>query len=64
LAATDVEVMNALPLQDALPLACRQLHREGGLKDTEALVGVAVLREDETQLHAGVCAQGAWRWLQ
>lgn len=64
LAATDIEVMNALPLQDALPLACRQLHREGGLKDSEALVGVAVLREDETQLHAGVCTQGAWRWLQ
>lgn len=64
LAATDIEVMNALPLQDALPLACRQLHRGGGLADGEALVGVAALREDETQLHAGVCVQGTWRWLQ
>jgi len=64
LAAGDIEVMQGLPLQDALPVACARLHAEGSMADDEAFLAVAVLRPQETQLHAGLCQNGGWRWLR
>ena len=64
LAAGDLAVMQGLPLQDALPLACARLHAEGSLPANTAFLAVAVLRPMETQLHAGLCLGGGWRWLR
>ena len=36
-------------------------HVEAG---EEAFLAVAVLRPQETQLHAGLCQNGGWRWLR
>lgn len=63
-AAGDVDVLLGLPLQQALPVACARLQAEGTLKPNEAFLAVAVLRPQETQLHAGLCQQGLWRWLR
>ena len=64
LAAADVEVLQGLPVQDALPAACARLQAEGSLPADHAFLAVALLREQETQLHAGLCIAGGWRWLR
>ena len=64
LAAGDVEVISALPPADALPVACARLFAEQTLTGTDAFVGVALLRDNETQLHAGLCQKGRWVWLR
>ncbi len=64
LAAADVAILRELTLADALPLACQRLSAEKTLGDHDAFLGVALVRPQETQLHAGVCLQGGWRWLR
>lgn len=67
LSAGDVEVLRTLPMREAIPFACRRLHQEGGLAgddDDVAFLAVALLHPSESQLHAGVCRQGAFRWLR
>ena len=64
LAAGDVSVLARMPLEKAYPTACRRYFEEGSLTDQEAFLGVMVLDARETQLHAGVCTEGKWRWLQ
>ncbi|MFZ9886684.1 MAG: hypothetical protein ACO3JL_04190 [Myxococcota bacterium] len=63
-AAGDLEVLHGLPLDEKLPLACERMWREGSLTDDDALLSLALLRERETLLHAGVCQTGRWRWLR
>lgn len=63
-AAGDVEVFHSLPIEEKLPFACARMWREGSLGDDDALLSVALLRERETLLHAGVCQAGRWRWLR
>jgi hypothetical protein len=64
LAAADVAILHGLPIADALPWACRRLAAEGTLEATDAFLAVALVRAQETQLHAGICQQGGWRWLR
>lgn len=64
LAAGDVDVLAGLPVERALPVGCARLFAEGTLQAGDTFVGVALLREDETTLHAGLCQEGRWRWLR
>ena len=64
LAAADVDVVATLPLEKAIAVGCARLHAEGTLSPDDVWVGVALLREHETTLHAGLCRQGRWSWLR
>lgn len=64
LAAGDLAVMRGLPAKELYPWACRRWFDLASLGPADTLLGVALLDERETQLHAGVCSQGNWRWLQ
>lgn len=69
----DVEVLRTMPLRDALPLACRRMEEGFVLDDPRAAdddernvawMTVALLHPHETQLHAGTCHRGVFRWLR
>jgi hypothetical protein len=95
LTAGDVEVLRTMPMRDAIPIACRSLHRSGALlpqkkdapkesaatespadaaendlairdavDDDVALLSIALLHPHESQLHAGLCHRGQFRWLR
>jgi hypothetical protein len=64
LAAGDVEVVGAMSLMQALPITCARLKAEGSLTDNDAIVVVAIVRDNETQLHGGVCQKGRFQWLR
>lgn len=69
LSAGDVEVLRTLPMRDALPVACRRLFSsralEGGpLGDDVAFLSLALLHPSESQLHAGLCRRGQFRWIR
>jgi hypothetical protein len=68
LSAGDVEVLRTLPMREAIPFACRRLHASGALQsapdDDVALLSIALLHPGESQLHAGTCRRGEFRWLR
>ena len=64
LGAGDVSVLSTLPAAKAYPLACARYFAEHSLSDHDALLGLMVVDPRETQLHAGVCVHGAWKWLR
>jgi len=64
LAAGDILVAGRLPASKAYPLACERYFAERALSEREAFLGVMILDARETQLHAGACVRGEWRWLQ
>ncbi len=64
LAAGDIAVLSRMAPKDAYPLACQRYFAQGALKQNEAFLGIMIVDERETQLHAGLCLDGAWRWLQ
>lgn len=64
LAAGDLAVLRDLAPKDAYPLACQRYFAEHVLGENEAFLGLMLLDPRETQLHAGVCMGGHWRWLE
>jgi hypothetical protein len=69
MSAGDVEVLRTLQMRDSIPHACRRMFQRGELEDqtnTEkrAFLAIALVHEKESQLHAGVCQQGEFRWLR
>lgn len=64
LAAGDLSVISTLPAGQAFPLACARYFAEHALGPKDAFLGLMILDPRETQLHAGVCTQGQWRWIQ
>lgn len=64
LAAGDIAVLSGLAPKDAYPLACSRYFAQGILGAGDALLGVMIVDPRETQLHAGICVGGAWRWIQ
>lgn len=64
LAAGDLAVLRTLPPRDAYPLACARAYAEKSLGDTDAFLGIMLLDPAETDLHAGVCVGGVWRWVR
>jgi len=59
----DVEVLTRLSPEEAYPAACERFHATGSLGDADALLAVVRLDRRSTELHAGLCVDGQWRWL-
>jgi len=64
LAAGDIAVLGRMPASKAYPLACRRYFEQGVLKEQDAFLGLMLVDARETQLHAGLCMRGEWRWLR
>lgn len=64
LAAADLAVLHPLPPEKAFPIACKRYFAEKSLDTNDAFLAVTLVDPRETQLHAGVCLDGEWRWLQ
>ncbi|MBI5547939.1 MAG: hypothetical protein HY901_28995 [Deltaproteobacteria bacterium] len=64
LAAGDIVVLGRLPAKEAYPLACARYSTLGALRQREALLGLMLIDARETELHAGLCLEGKWRWLR
>jgi hypothetical protein len=62
LSPTDVDVLQRMPFERVYADACTRYptSRDG----SKALLGVALADVRATELHAGVCADGAWTWVQ
>lgn len=64
LAAGDVVVVSHLPFSKAYPTACARYFAEGSLADPAIFLGLMIVDPRETALHAGLCVNGKWKWLQ
>jgi hypothetical protein len=64
LAAGDIAVLARMPPHRAYGVACGRYFKEQVLRHGEAFLGVMIIDARESQLHAGLCLDGEWRWLQ
>lgn len=64
LAAGDVVVIGHMPPREAFPVACARYYAEKSLGSGDAFLGIMLVDPRETQLHAGLCLDGQWRWLR
>lgn len=64
LSAGDVDVLTRLEPELTYAAACQRYAATGGLQAGDALLAVLSLDPRETILHAGLCADGAWSWVQ
>ena len=64
LAAGDVSVLAYMQPASAYPHACRRYAELESLSAQEALLAVVLTDARETILHAGICRNGAWKWLR
>jgi hypothetical protein len=64
LAAGDIEVIGRLSPDRAWPLACLRYRAVESMGPNDALLAVVLRDHRETVLHAGICADGQWRWLR
>jgi hypothetical protein len=64
LAAGDLEVLSHLSLHQAFVLACTRAFAEKSLTERDVLLAFSIVDVRDTSLHAGLCQQGSWRWLQ
>lgn len=62
--AGDVRALSDLPGDQVMAAACARMHALEQLGPDEALLGLTQVSSRETGLHAGVCADGTWRWLR
>lgn len=64
LAAGDLAVMRGMPTAQLYPLACKRFFDQRSLGEKDAFLGIVLVDARETQLHAGVCQGGQWRWVR
>lgn len=64
LAAGDVSVLSHLPPERAYAVACERYFAEHVLSENDVFLGLMLVDPSETQLHAGLCQAGRWRWVQ
>lgn len=64
LAAGDIAVLSRLPPKESYAIACKRYFAEGVLTNADAFLGVMIVDPRETQLHAGVCMRGEWKWFR
>ncbi len=64
LAVGDVDVITRLSPADAWPTACQRYVANGSVGSGDALLAVVIRDPRETVLHAGLCTDGGWTWLQ
>jgi hypothetical protein len=60
----DLDVITRMEPFDAYPAACARYAANGSLGPDQVLLAPLVLDRRETAVHAGLCVQGAWTWLQ
>ncbi|MCB9797225.1 MAG: hypothetical protein H6741_31440 [Alphaproteobacteria bacterium] len=63
-AVGDVQVLTRMEPWDAYPAACKRYSDNGSMGPEDALLAVMLIDMQETNLHAGLCAQGHWTWLR
>lgn len=64
LGLSDLEIITRLPPDRAYSAACARHAANGSIGPAEALVALVARDPRETALHAGVCIDGGWAWLQ
>ena len=64
LAAGDISVLIRMPPKQAYAVACKRYFAENVLGARDVFLGLMIVDARETQLHAGVCQAGQWRWVQ
>lgn len=64
LAAGDLQVLRGMDVSSAMRIACTRFAAEGSLGEHDAFLGIALVDNRESALHAGVCRRGTWRWLR
>ena len=64
LAAGDIAVLARTGPANAYRIACKRYFTESVLQHGEAFLGLMIVDGRESMLHAGVCLDGEWRWLQ
>ncbi len=64
LAAGDVSVLVHLPQARVYAAACTRYFAEHTLGEHDVFLGLMLLDERETHLHAGLCQAGQWRWVR
>ncbi len=64
LAAGDLDVLTRMEPARAYPSACVRYDATGTLGDDDVLLAIVHRDPRETTLHAGLCADGIWRWLK
>ena len=64
LAAGDISVLSHLPPRQMYAVACQRYFSEHLLTERDVFLGLMVVDPRETQLHAGICQGGKWRWVQ
>lgn len=62
--AGDVAAFRKMKMRDAIAASCERLHDTGQLDDDEAFLALALLHARESQLHAGTCYKGKFRWIR
>ncbi len=64
LAPGDIAVLARLEPKKAYPLACARYFKEKVLTEPDAFLGMMIMDARETDLHAGICVRGEWKWLK
>ncbi len=64
LTAGDIDILARMKPTEAYPLACKRYLELDELAQDQGLIGVVLRDSRETILHAGVCLQGKWQWIQ
>ncbi len=64
LAVGDVDIITRLAPADAWPAACERYIANGSVGPEDALLAMVIRDPRETILHAGLCTEGGWAWLQ
>lgn len=64
LAAGDIVVLGSMEPKDAYRAACARYFAEHSLGSADAFLGIMLVDPRETNLHAGVCVDGEWKWLR
>lgn len=64
LAAGDIAVLARMPPSEAYRTACARYFVEQVMAEHEALLSIMIVDRRESQLHAGVCRRGEWKWVQ
>ena len=64
LTAGDIAVLSRMEPPKAYPVACARYFAEGVLGENDAFLAVMIVDPQETQLHAGLCIDGTWKWFR
>lgn len=64
LTAQDIAILGPKPVAEGIPVACARYHRRKTVADGQRLLGVVLADAEATDLSAGVCDRGEWRWVR